>query len=54
MMVLSTRLQALAGSFGILLLPAQMASSGSVWELTHYLFQTFIAIKDRLLPYNAI
>src|SRR5579859_3369819 len=54
MMVLSTRLQALAGSFGILLLPAQMASSGSVWELTHYLFQTFIAIKDRLLTYNAI
>jgi hypothetical protein len=26
-------------SFGILLIPAQMASSGSVWELAHYLYQ---------------
>jgi len=46
-MVLSSRLQALAASFGILLIPAQMASSGSVWELTHHLYQR-LAIRLRV------
>jgi hypothetical protein len=38
-MVLFTRLQASAGSFGILLVPGQMAGCGPLWELAHYLHQ---------------